>query len=219
MENLSILIADDHRIFREGLEKLLSRKSYVNEIRHASNGKEAIAAMEIKPADIIFMDVRMPQMDGIQATQKLSAKFPLVKIIALTMMEDRKSIVQMFKAGVNGYLLKSTNFKEIEYALTEVMSGKKYYSKEVSEIIISKTISRGYGISLGPHKKNLTDREQEVVLLLCQGFKNGEIAEMLSISEKTVENHRARIYQRLEIDNLADLIFYAIEHHIIRKVE
>ncbi|HNR18651.1 MAG TPA: response regulator transcription factor [Bacteroidia bacterium] len=216
-ESLNILIADDHQLFRQGLEKLIKRRPFSNHIYHAQNGREAIDIVNTHKIDLIFMDVRMPIIDGIEATKTIVKAYPEIKVLGLTMLEDKESVVRMFKAGARGYLLKNTDIEEIELAVKDICAGKRYYSKELNDILLEQGISPKQWIRASSLKVELTEREIEIIKLLAQGFKSKEISEMLFISDRTVDNHRMRIYERIKAKNMVDVIFFAIEHGIIES--
>lgn len=218
MKNLKILIADNHQMFREGLESLLLQKvSYIKRLRQASNGGDVISMLAKEEVDIVFMDIHMPVMDGIEATKEVVKLYPETKVISVTMLEDRKSIVNMFNAGAAGYILKNTSFKEIEEAIYKVMNGEKYYNKNISDILLDKTFDIKKSFKRDPNKEELTTREREVTTLICKSFTSKEIGEILFVSEKTVETHRTNIYSKLGIDNIVDLVFYALDHGIVTR--
>jgi len=214
---LDVIIADDHKLFSEGLKSLLKTIPPVSEIYVASNGEEVLKLLEKETADIIFMDISMPVMDGIESTKAVKRIYPDIKIIAITMMGDQSSIVKMFKAGADGYLLKNINFKEVEMAIRDVMSGRKYYTKEVSDILLDKIMNRTQVKRAGPYNDELSDREREIIRLICQSFTSKEISDILNISVKTVESHRSHIFSKLNIDHLVDLIYYALDNGIVSR--
>ncbi|MBK8845255.1 MAG: response regulator transcription factor [Bacteroidetes bacterium] len=209
----SILIADDHSLFRKGLESTLKLIQVIKKIDQAENGLKVIEHLRNNPVDLIFMDINMPQQDGIATTKIVSKEFPSVKVIALSMLDDKDNIIEMFKAGASGYLLKNTNKTEIQEAIEEVMDGGKYYSREVSDILLQKMIN------LNLHKPThyiepLTDREKEVLCLVCEQYSTKEIAEKLFLSEKTIEGHRLKLLQKTQSKNMVGLVIFALEHKI-----
>jgi DNA-binding NarL/FixJ family response regulator len=219
MNHLKILITDDHKLFRQGLEALLKKIPGVSKIKHASNGKEALALLDKELFNIVMMDIRMPVMDGIEATKGIAKKYPKVRIMAVTMMQDRSSIVKMFKAGASGYILKNTSFEEVEDALAQVLKGKKYYAREVSETLLEKLIDLNPEKKRGAYKEELTQREEEIVKLMCQGFTSKEMADILNITESTIESHRSNIYSKLKIETIVDLVFYALDNGLVTRPE
>ena len=218
MENINTLIVDDHELFRAGMESLLHKLPGVAKITHARNGKEALEVLDKKAVQLIFMDIRMPELDGIETTKLIRKKSTLINIIALTMMEDPHNVVSMFRAGVNGYLLKNTTFDELQEAIKVVMAGERYYSKEISDILIDRMVNGAKPRPKATYSVHLTARENEIVGLICRGFSNKDIGELLDIAVKTVETHRANIYVKLSISNSADLVNYALQEGIVTKM-
>jgi len=217
MEEITILIADDHEIFRKGLEVTLKRMLFVSKILHASNGTEVLEQIESVPVQVVFMDIRMPEMDGITTTMNIRKKNATVKVIALSMMDDKASIVQMFKAGANGYLLKNTNKLELTDAIQQVMAGNRYYSREVSEMLLRRDLDQ---LPLPKKSKSITEltsREMEVLTLICHQYSTREMAEMLCLSEKTIEGHRKKLLEKTRSKNIAGLVYYALEQGLIKN--
>lgn len=217
MDPITILIADDHEIFRKGLEVTLKRLLFVSKIIHASNGVEVLHHLETVPVHVVIMDIRMPEMDGITATLNIRKKNETTKIIALSMMDDKASVVQMFKAGANGYLLKNTNKLELTDAIQQVMAGNRYYAREVSEMLLRRDLEH---LPLPKKSKMITDlssREQEVLTLICHQYSSREMADMLCLSEKTIEGHRKNLLEKTRSKNIAGLVYYALEHGIVKN--
>lgn len=220
---LHILIADDHQLFREGMASLLQKLPAVKQIFHASNGREAVEIAEREKPDIIFMDIRMPEMTGIEATRSLTDAGSPCKVIALTMMEDPHHVVTMIRAGAIGYLLKNTSFSELKEAIESALAGKRFYSRalsnEIMELLTGRQTARitNTDDATSPARRNfeLTEREIEIVGLVCRGFSNKNMAELLGISIKTIETHRKNIYGKLGVNNTADLATYAIQERLV----
>lgn len=199
------------------MEGLLLKLPFIKKVFHAGSGNEAIKIFNKHSADIILMDIRMPDGNGAVSTRTIRSTNDEVKIIALTMMEDAHSVVNMFKSGVNGYLLKNTSFDELSEAIESVMSGERYYSKDISHIIMNRVFDfpKDRNKSM---KADLTDREIEIIGLICRGFTNKDVGVMLKIAPKTVETHRSNIYSKLGISNMADLAFYALEEGLVKRM-
>jgi len=214
-DRLTILIADDHQLFREGMASLLQKLPYNPQIFHAENGARACDVAVREKPDIIFMDIRMPELTGIEATRKITEAGLPCKVIALTMMEDPHHVVTMIKAGAVGYLLKNTSFAELSEAIGSVMEGKRFYSRAISADIMERLTSNGNTQTQLKRNYELTDREMEIVGLVCRGFSNKNMAEMLDISVKTIESHRKNIYEKLGVNNTADLATYAIQERLV----
>ena len=211
--DFKILVADDHQLFRKGMESTLKTLKTVKQVFQAENGLEVINFLNNEMVDVIFMDIKMPVQDGIATTKMVTKHYPDIKVIAVSMFDDRDNILEMFKAGACGYLLKNTNKEELSDAITEVMNGGKYYSKEVSDVLLQKMIN------LNLHKSKtllepLTEREKEVLCLICEQLSTKEIAERIFLSDKTIEGHRLKLLQKTQSRNMAGLVMFAIEHRI-----
>jgi two-component system, NarL family, response regulator NreC len=208
--SIRLIVADDHVILRQGLSKSLQMEKDMELIAQANNGRTAVElAQELSP-DIIIMDIGMPDLNGIEATRQIVKNCPKVKIIALSMYSSKKFIVEMFKAGASGYLLKDCEFDELVNAIRTVASGKNYLSPSISGILVETCVNDD-----GKNKESafsvLTKREREVIQLLTEGKTTKQTAKRLHISPKTVEVHRLNIMNKLNIDNMAQLTKYAIQ--------
>ncbi|MGE5355476.1 MAG: response regulator [Deltaproteobacteria bacterium] len=211
MKIISLAIADDHEIFRKGLRIILNEIDRVKVVGEAPNGLKLMDILKHHDIDLVLMDIRMPVMDGIEATRKIVEKYPGTKIIALTMFEEISYFNQMIEAGADGFLLKKTNKDELETAILTVMEGDNYFSEE----FINK-VNR----SQRPGKKlvdvELTDREQEVLELICKGMSNAEISKYLGVSARTVDGHRAHLLEKTGAKNSPHLVMFAIKNGLIK---
>jgi DNA-binding NarL/FixJ family response regulator len=208
-----IIIADDHQMFIDGIKSLLINEKDIKVIGEALNGKEVLSLLEKKPADIILLDVNMPEMDGIEATKLIRRQHPDVKILMLTMYNNQEFIFGLMNAGASGYILKNTGKKELLEAIKSVTEGKTYYSKEVTETILqnfSKTPAEQ-----SADLAHLTEREKDVLKLIAQEFNTHEIAEQLFISTNTVETHRKNLLSKIKAKNIAGLVKFAIQTGLI----
>ena len=204
-----IIIADDHKIVRDGLRALLEKDTGMEVIAEAEDGRMAVRiARQLNP-DVVIMDIGMPDLNGIDATRQIVAEVPGVKIIALSMHSDRRFVAQMFKAGASAYLLKDCAFEELCRAVRAVLSNQTYLSPEITGPVmedyvrhLSKADSSGFSV--------LTPREREIIQLLAEGKTSRQIAASLHVSVKTVETHRQQIMSKLNVHSVADLIKYAI---------
>ncbi len=215
-EKISILLADDHQIFRDGLKQLLSHFDYVGEINEAANGKECLEMIESKPSDIVFMDIDMPVMGGIEATQKALAKYPDLKIIVLTTFHDEEYLDQMMLAGVNGYMLKRSTMHEFDTALQRVYAGGNYFSDEIVSILTRNLTRSRTDAAKEKEIPKITPRETEIFNLICKGFNNEQIGEIIHLSPKTVEKHKSSLFQKTNTKNTVNLIIYGLKHELIR---
>lgn len=210
MDIFKLIIADDHIIFRKGLRTILNELDEIKVVGEASNGHELLDQLKHQPADIVLMDIRMPVMDGIEATRKVTERFPDVRVIALTMHEEIGYFNQMVEAGAYGFLLKKTNRDELQKAINLVMQGEYYFSEEF--IAQAKTLSKPKQKSL----VELTEREEEVLELICKGYSNAEIGKYLGVSNRTVDGHRARLLEKTGAKNSPHLVMFAIKNGLIK---
>lgn len=207
MKKINIYIVDDHSLFREGLKFLLSNLNFINEIYEAENGIQFLEGLKEKQVDVALLDIEMPEMNGTEAALKALDVNPDIKIIALSMYSDESYYFSMIEAGVNGFLLKNSNFTEVKQAIVDVWNGKNYFSIEILQSIVSK-INKTTAKSVN---NDLTEREMEVLYQICKGNSNPEIAEILSISKRTVDKHRENLLQKTLSKNTANLVVFAIK--------
>ncbi len=206
---IKIMLADDHKITREGLHSLLDKQQDMTVIAEAENGRVAVQlAKELSP-DVVVMDVSMPGLNGMEATRKIVSGSPSIKVIALSMHSDKLYVSEMLKSGASGYLLKDCAFDELVLAIRMVVVGKTYLSPCISGVVVDDYLHRlsKAGIS---NSDVLTDREREVLQLMAEGQSTKQIALNLYISVKTVETHRRQIMDKLNIHTVAELTKYAI---------
>ena len=208
--SVKILIADDHKIMRDGLRTLLEKEKGLDVIAEAQNGRETIRLAEQLKPDIIIMDISMDDLNGIDATRSILARKPAPRIIALSMHNDKRFVAGMFEAGALGYLLKDCAYDELLQAIRQVMSGRTYLCSMISGVVVRDYIQR--------MRKNepslLSQREKEILQLLAEGSTTKRIADQLQVSVKTVETHRQHIMEKLNIFSIAELTKYAIKEGI-----
>ena len=207
--SLRILLADDHRIMREGLRSLLEKQPGMEVIAEAENGRAtARLSRELKP-DVVVMDIAMPDLNGIEATRQIIAESPGVKVAALSMLADTKFVREMHGAGASGYLLKDAAFEELGNALRTVTNDQTYLSPKIADLVV-----KDYLLNLSTKDSStspvLTNREREVVQLFAEGKTTKQISSLLYVSVKTVETHRKKIMDKLGINSMAALTKYAI---------
>lgn len=214
METISILIADDHKIIHNGIVDILKPLEFLEIIAHAYDGQEACEkAIEMKP-DIIFMDIAMPEMNGIEATRLIREENSHSKIIALTQYEENEYVVQFLGAGGNGYLLKNSKKEEFVAAIEAVLNNQRYMNYELSQNMLNSLISKG-SVPKEEKKIHLTRREIEIIKKIAEEKNNQEIANELNISLRTVETHRRNIMQKLEAKSVISLLKYASQKGLI----
>jgi two-component system, NarL family, response regulator NreC len=207
--NIKVLIADDHQIVREGLRSMLEKEPWIKVVGEAEEGRTALRlARELNP-DVIIIDVAMPDLNGIEATRQILAELPAIKVIALSMHDDRRFILNMVKAGAKGYLLKDSAFKDLVKAIRVVVANKTYLSSEITDIVVKDYIATSSSEESSAFYL-LSPRERECLQLIAEGKTTNQIAEDLHISIKTVETHRAQLMAKLGVKGVAELTKYAI---------
>jgi DNA-binding NarL/FixJ family response regulator len=213
MKRPDIIIVDDHLILRQGLKSLLTIENIATVIGEASNGKDFIDLLSTLKPDLVLMDIDMPHMNGMEATQKALELMPDLKIIAFTMFGEEEYYYKMIDLGVKGFILKSSGVNELEKAIQEVMLGECYFSNELLRKIIS-NFGRKTTNKLVEDAR-LTVREMEVLQQICLGFDNDEIALKLFISAKTVKSHRSNLLEKTRCKNTPALILFAVKNKMI----
>jgi DNA-binding NarL/FixJ family response regulator len=211
---IKVAIADDHKIFRKGV--ILSLRSYTNIkfVQEADNGDELLQGLPESQPDVILMDLRMPMKDGIEATKIVAKQFPNIHVIVLSMYEDDRFISHMMENGANGYLLKSTDPAEIRRAIMEVHEKGYYLNPFVNKILLRKTQNRQKPVPSLNSEIVLSDREKEVIRMICMEFTAQEIAQKLEISPRTVEAIKDRLMDRFGAKNTAGLVFFAVRNNL-----
>ena len=209
---MKILLVDDHTLFRNGLKMLLETLNGYEVTGEASNGKEFLEIISRQDFDIVFLDIEMPEINGIEATVRAVEIKPELKIITLSMYGDEEYFDQMVSAGAKGFLLKNTNLQEVKAAIDTVMMGGNYFSQELMQSLLRNYKSMR---ELKEPEVELSEREAEILLLICSGLSNQEIGDRLYISKRTVEKHRANILCKSNCKNTAGLVMYAIKNQMI----
>jgi DNA-binding NarL/FixJ family response regulator len=212
MDSLKILIVDDHSLFRSGLKNLLSGYYANSEIREATDGTDFFVILQSFVPDLVFMDIDMPLMDGISATKRAMIEFPAIRIVALSMYGDDIYYYKMVDAGAKGFLLKNSDMTEVIEAIETVIKGDHYFSKELLLNIV-KNLRKSKD---GNWKAiDLSEREMEILELICKGNSNQEIGEKLFLSKRTIDKHRANILEKTASKNTAQLVMNAIKNQWI----
>ncbi len=212
---IHVLIAEDHVLVRAGIRALLEKNSDFHIVGEASDGLEAVEmARELKP-DVLLMDIMMPRANGIQAAGKLQEEKIPVKVLLLSMHSDVGFVYQALQKGVKGYILKSFVSDELITAIRTVASGKTYLSEPISEIVLENVIRPSPSVRAHNPLDGLSPREREILQLIAEEHTSSEIAQLLFISEKTVEKHRANLMEKLNVRNMAGLVRAALKYHLI----
>lgn len=208
-----VLLADDHKIFRDGLRTLIEKEG-MEVVGEAENGRMAIKLAEKLIPAVVVMDVSMPDMNGIEATRKIIAAVPNVRVIGLSMHSDRRFVLGMLEAGASGYLLKDCAFEELASAISQVSTGNAYLSPKIADVVV-----KGYLNKMTDDSPSggavLTSREREILQLIAEGLTAKEVAAHVFLSIKTVETHRRNIMQKLNMRSTADLTKYAIREGLV----
>jgi DNA-binding NarL/FixJ family response regulator len=213
-----IILADDHEIFRDGFKVMIKKQPTVQIIAEASNGEELIALTHQLNPDVVVTDIKMPKLDGIEATKRLTKDFPHIGIIALSMFDEENLIVDMLEAGAKGYLLKNAHKDEIIEAIHTVNMGHTYYCDDTSSKLAQMIARSSFKPSLKSTKLEFSEKEFAVIRFICQEMSNKEIAYHLNLSIRTIEGYRDRILEKIGAKNAAGIVVYAIKNNIY-KVE
>lgn len=217
IKGIRLLMADDHEIFRDGFKLMLTKYPDIVLVGEAENGKELLELTQKLQPDVIITDIKMPIMDGIEAAKKISELFPDIGIIGLSMFDEDDLIVDMLEAGAKGYLIKNAGKEQITEAIRTVYNNDPYYCKTTSHKLTS-MIARS---RFNPYKKaakvEFSEREIEIIDLICNELTNKEISDKLFISIRTVEGHRLKILEKMNVKNTVGLVVYAIKMGLVKK--
>jgi DNA-binding NarL/FixJ family response regulator len=215
MNTITVGIADDHKIFRKGVILSLRQYTNISFVFEAENGEELLKELETIQPDVVLMDLRMPGKDGIETTKEVSKKYPDVKVLILTMFEDERFVSHLMENGANGYMLKNADPSEIKKAIMEVMARGYYLNNFVNRVLLKKSSNRAKTIPSLNNEIVMSDKEKEVVRLLCMEFTASEIAIKMEISPRTVESIKDRLMERFGLKNTAGLVFFAVKNNMI----
>ncbi len=215
VKKIDVVVADDHKLFRKGICALLSDFNFVGQISEAGNGIELLNLLASikKLPHVVLLDLNMPGMDGIEAQQKIRKLYPSIKIVILTMEDDKQILLHLINEGVNGYLLKNADPDEMELALKKVMTQDFYFSEDISKLVM---------LSLAKKEKTklsfeyeLTERELQVLKLICMEKTAVEIAEELNLSSRTIEGYKGKLLEKTGTKNMAGLVLFAVKNKLI----
>jgi DNA-binding NarL/FixJ family response regulator len=210
MKRIRILLADDHAVVRQGFKMILDAQADMEIVGEAANGREAVDLAEQLHPDVVVMDVAMPELNGIEATRRLASSVPHARVVALSMHKDSVYVREILRAGARGYLLKDSGAADLVAAIHAVASGESYLSPAVSNAVLDDYRR----IATNPIDL-LTSREREVLQLLAEGKTNKEIAGVLNLSVYTVEAHRGRIMEKLNLHSIGELVLFAVRNGLI----
>ena len=216
MAQLRLLLADDHTVVRQGLRKVLEERPDWVVVAEAGNGRDAVRqAEELKP-DVAILDVAMPLLNGIETTRQIVKRCPNTRVLVLTMHADEAYVNQILKAGATGYLLKDSADVDLIQAVSAVSQGKSFFSPGVARLMLDDYVRQLADKGITDRYESLSEREREIFQLIAEGKANKEIAVILSISPSTVETHRARIMEKLDLHSAAEIVLYAVRRGVIR---
>jgi DNA-binding NarL/FixJ family response regulator len=213
---IRIVLADDHEIFRDGFAVMLKKQTDIKLVGEAADGKELIEITERLMPDIVLTDIKMPKIDGIKATEIIREKFPGINIIALSMFDDDNLIIDMLEAGAKGYLLKSAHKSEIFEAIKAVYKHETYYCKSTSSKLLHLIAQSRFDPSKEIQKPKFSQKEIEIIRLICQEASNKDIAAKLYLSIRTIEGYREKIQEKIKAKNAAGIVVYAIKTGIYK---
>ncbi len=214
MKDIKILLVDDHQIIIDGLKSLLNDTEGIRVVSDSNNGKNAIELLEVLDIDVILMDIDMPVMNGLDAAKIIKENKPDIKVVILSMHSEKAMVKDLINIGIDGYLLKNSSKEELIDTIEKVSGGEKYFSSDITLSLLAEDNTKMEKDSLAKGI-NLTTREVEIIKLIAEGFTNKEIGQKLFISHRTVDTHRTNLMKKLEVNNVAGLISYAIKKGIV----
>jgi DNA-binding NarL/FixJ family response regulator len=215
MADITVLLADDHGVLRQGLRKILEENQGIRVVGEASNGRDAVAEILVRQPDVAVLDIAMPLLNGIEATRQLARRSPRTQVLILSMHSDQAYVTQAVSAGAKGYLLKESAGEDLIEAVVAVAAGKSFFSPAVAEVMLDDYVRNLTQKGILDRYDALSEREREVLQLVAEGRSTKEIAEILSISPATVETHRAHVLQKLALKNTASVVLYAARRGIV----
>lgn len=213
---MKILLADDHNVLRKGLRRILEEQPDLEVVGEASNGREALNLANSLRPDIVVMDIAMPLMNGLEATRQILQRHSDVNVLILSMYSDENYVVQVLRAGARGYLLKDTAEEDLIVAVRTVAKGMPFFSPKIAKLLLGDGMQRLRQEGVSDSYDLLTPREREVLQLIAEGKSNKEAAAALFVSPTTIETHRARIMDKLDLHSTADIVLYAVRKGIVQ---
>lgn len=215
MRKLRIVVADDHALMRRGICDLLKSEPGWEIVAEASNGREAVAAVDKTKPDVLVIDLAMPELNGLTATREILRSFPRVEVVLLTMHNTDQAIREVLESGARGYVLKSDAEQDLVTAVKAVALGKPFFTPNVAEVVLKGYLGRNDRTAPAEHLSGLTTRERQIVQLVAEGNGNKDVASALQLSVKTVEAHRSNINRKLSIRSTTELVRYAVRNGIV----
>lgn len=216
LDSIRVVMADDHEIFRDGFKLTLSRSANIKLVASACNGKELIELVKTHQPDVVITDIKMPVMDGIEAARKIAAGWPKIGIIGLSMFDEEDLIIEMLEAGAKGYLVKNADKAEVIDAIETVNRDEPFYCRETS-IKLAHIIAKSKVSQYASKKKpEFSDKEIEIIKLICQEYTTKEISDQLFVSTRTIDGYRLKILEKMNVKNSVGIVVYAIQHQMYK---
>ena len=209
------IIVEDHQLFRDGLKAMLTRRGDIDIIGEAEDGIKALKAIRKLQPDMVLLDLSMPKMSGISVLKEIKRESPNIRILLLTIHESDQHVLEAFEAGADGYCIKDSSREELMLAIDSILAGKTYISPGISDQVMEGFLASQKKLKSRTRWETVTQREREVLKLLAEGYTNKEIGDLLHISVKTVEKHRANLIGKLDLHNVAQLTTFAIENGLV----
>lgn len=219
MSRITVLLADDHNLVRQGFRALLSAERDFEVVGEADNGRQAVRDVRRQKPDVAILDIAMPHLNGIEALKQIKKVSPTTRVLILSMYVDEEYVQQAVEAGADGYLVKGAGSSDLAVAIREILKGNAYFSPAVSKMMTRQLRARPEPGAVRMRLIRLSAREREVLQLIAEGLSNKEIAFELSISVKTVEKHRQSVMDKLDVHTIAGLTRYAVRHGIVERPE
>ena len=214
--DIKIIISDDHEMFRDGFKLMLTKQSDIQLVAEAENGRQLVDLTKKHQPDVVITDIKMPIMDGIEAAKKIAEQFPEIGIIALSMFDEDDLIIDMLEAGAKGYLIKNANKDQIVEAIKTVYTGDPYYCKTTSRKLTEMIAKSRFNPYKKTAKIEFSEREREIIELICHEMTNKEIAEKLFLSVRTVEGHRLNVLEKMSVKNSVGVVVYALKNGLVK---
>jgi DNA-binding NarL/FixJ family response regulator len=216
MDHLHIVLADDHTLFRQGLRRVLEEQAGWQVVAEASDGAEAVRLTLEREPHIVILDIAMPRLNGVEATRQIARRLPDVRVLIVSMYSDDLYITQSLQAGAHGFILKDSADADLVRAVRDLAAGKSYFSPAVSKVVLDDYVRYLADRGVTDRFDALSEREREVFQLIAEGNSNKDIAQLLHLSPGTIETHRARIMEKLDVHSAAEIVLYAVRKGVIR---